>query len=176
MEIHTSKPLINIKVFILLFLFLLAVTYSNPCTLDNGKICEHSCLKSFNTILCTCPDGHYLHNNRYKCVGKLCCSAITIVVSFRRSCLRKERREGKEKLTNKQRKKRTTTNQMNKQTDRPNDRQIDLYFDFISQMSMSATCLHVNMTAITLLGHITVLVFLDFLFNRIEKDAKVIKL
>ena len=176
MEIHTSKPLINIKVFILLF-FSSSGTYSNPCTLDNGKICEHSCLKSSNTVLCTCPDGHYLHSNRYKCVGKLCCSAIMastycLVVSFQWSRLRKERREGKEKLTNK----RTTTNQMNKQTDRPSDRQIDLYFDFISQMSMSATCLHVNMTAITLLGHITVLVFLDFLFNRIEKDAKVIKL
>ncbi|XP_046851875.1 multiple epidermal growth factor-like domains protein 6 [Xenia sp. Carnegie-2017] len=45
-----------------------AIIYRNPCTLNNGKVCEHSCLKIKNTVICTCPDGHYLHNNRYKCL------------------------------------------------------------------------------------------------------------
>lgn len=47
-----------------------AITYRNPCTLDNGKVCEHSCLRLPNTVICTCPDGHFLHSNRYKCIGK----------------------------------------------------------------------------------------------------------
>ena len=56
-----------------------AITYRNPCTLDNGKVCEHSCLRLPNTVICTCPDGHYLHRNRYKCIGK--CIIFTLKTS-----------------------------------------------------------------------------------------------
>ncbi|CAB4006901.1 signal peptide, CUB and EGF-like domain-containing 2 [Paramuricea clavata] len=51
-----------------------AILYRNPCTLNNGKVCEHSCLRVPNTVICTCPDGHYLHNNRYKCIDVNECS------------------------------------------------------------------------------------------------------
>ena len=59
-----------------------AITYRNPCTLDNGKVCEHSCLRLPNTIICTCPDGHFLHSNRYKCIGKYTIFALKTLKAF----------------------------------------------------------------------------------------------